>query len=215
MTNSIMPLFPCDSLPNLGGFWRCRLAYSKDIIQQEYQTDTEISEVIFLSDPEKWLSDWQYKDRFEGELKIDSSLVDAGTDEKFVFKAVLEIDCDPMKFRRWHNEKIRNRRLALELTNNNEFVRVINPFVMTYAYLGTKDFENLNRYELTFSRVRMIDNISALDNNTIKAITIDCNAILPAENPVPKKPLIFYTTTVYYNNAGAFSTGFSSGFLNQ
>ncbi|MES2517501.1 MAG: hypothetical protein V4585_05315 [Bacteroidota bacterium] len=210
-----MPLVPCDSLPNLGGFWRCRLAYSKDIIQQEYQTKTELKRVVFLGNPEKWLVDWRYADRFEGELKIDSSTVDFGTDEKFVFKATLEVDCEPMDFSEWHDKKIRNRRLVLELTNNNEFVRVLNPFTATYTYIGTSGFENLNRYEFTFTRARMIDNMVALDNNTITSITVDCNAIVPAEDPTPKKPLIFYTTTEYYTNAGAFDTGFSDGFLTQ
>lgn len=174
MIENQVPFSVCEDLPNLGGFWRLRLAYSKDIIQQRYQTDTELSEIIFLKS-QNYVGDWQYKDRFTGELKIENSMADFGLEEKYSFKAVLEVDCEPTIFRNWYKRTIELRRLALELTNNNGFVRVMNPFVMTYTYIGAANFENLNRYELTFTRVSLVDNLKGLENNVIDSVDVACD----------------------------------------
>lgn len=169
-----MPLSVCEALPNLGGFWRLRLAYSKDIIQQRYQTDTELTKVTFLN-AQNYVSDWQFKDRFLGELKIENTVADFGLDEKFQFKATLEVDCEPTDFKTWYKRKIEFRKLALELTNNNGFVRVLNPFILTYSYVGSANFENLNRYELNFTRVKLVDNLKGIETNTIDSVDVACN----------------------------------------
>ena len=173
MTENPVPLSVCEDLPNLGGFWRLRLAYSKDIIQQRYQTDTELERISFLKN-QHYVEDWQYKHRFSGELKIDNAFTDFGLEEKYAFKAILEVDCEPMIFKTWYKRQIELRRLALELTNNNGFVRVMNPFMMTYSYVGTSNFENLNRYELNFTKVKLVDNLKGLENNTIDSVDVAC-----------------------------------------
>lgn len=167
------PLLLCDELPLLGGFFRLQLAYSKDILQQSYQSDSEIEQLVFL-EGEKYVSSWDYAENFTGELNIETAIGEFGTQDNFSFKAILEVDIEPADFQKWHNTQIRNRRLALELTSNNEFVRVLNPFMMTYKYIGTSTFENLNRYELTFQRTRLVDNYLNLENNDIKNVEVVC-----------------------------------------
>lgn len=157
----------------LGGFHRLRLAYSEKILQQSYQSDSEVEKMVFLAD-ESFVSDWRYADNFMGDLKIESAIGDFATEDKFSFKAILEVDVEPMAFRAWHNNEIRNRRLALELTNNNEIVRVLNPFMMTYTYIGSSTMENLNRYELVFQRARMIDNFLDVEDNIISNVDVVC-----------------------------------------
>ena len=193
MNETNTPLFVCESLPNLGGFWRLRLVESKSILQQQFQTDTEIESLIFLNQ-NNFLADWHYADNFSGDLKIDSSITDSGTEEKFAFKAMLEVDAQPKQFREWHDRNVRNRRFALELTNNNGFVRVLNPFQITYSYLGQTNFENQNRYELTFTRAKMVNNLSGIHDNTIASVAVTCNTIIPEPEPeVDNAPLIFIT----------------------
>ena len=175
MITNLMPLSVCEALPNLGGFWRLRLAYSQDVIQQRYQTDTELTKVIIFLNSQNYVSDWQYKDKFIGDLKIENSIADFGLDEKYAFKAILEVDCEPTDFKTWFKRKIELRRLVLELENNNGFVRVMNPFMMTYSYMGASNFENLNRYELNFQKVKLVDNLKGIESNTIDSIDVACN----------------------------------------
>jgi hypothetical protein len=156
MTTTPSPLYPCETLPQLGGFRRLRLAYSKDIVQQEDQTEVELPSIIFRS-IERWIADYVYADKFMGDLKTETSLTDFGMDEKISFKSVHEVDADPRSFKTWFDRSIKGRRFALELTNNNDFVRVLNPFMITYIYVGTGEFQNLNRYELTYTRVRLVE----------------------------------------------------------
>ena len=167
------PLFLCDELPNIGGFFELRLAYSQDILQQNYQSESEIERLVFL-EGEKYISSWNYAENFSGQLKIESAIGDFGTQDDYAFKAILEVDTQPAKFKEWYNNQIRNRRLALELTSNNEIVRVLNPFEMKYTYIGTDSFENLNRYELTFQRTRMVDNYLDLEDNDITSVDVVC-----------------------------------------
>lgn len=179
------PLFECDSLPKLGGYVRLRLCYSQDIIQQSYQSETELHQIIFLK-TQKWLADWKYADRFSGDLKIDGSLADFGLDEKYNFKAMLDVDAEPLEFSIWFNRVLRGRRVCLELTGANGLIRIMNPFSVGYAHIGTPNFENINRYELIFSRVRYVENEADSIDNRIQNVVIDCDAsedvVIPIEN---------------------------------
>lgn len=170
------PLFECDSLPKLGGYVRLRLCYSQDIIQQTFQSETELNEIIFLK-TDKWLADWKYADRFSGELKIEGMLADFGFDEKHNFKAMLDVDCEAKDFKTWFNRSIRGRRVCVELTGTNDLIRIMNPFLVGYSYVGTSNFENINRYELTFTRTRYFENVADSMENRIKNVVIDCDAI--------------------------------------
>ena len=156
MTTTPSPLYLCDSLPSLGGFSRLRLVQSKHIVQQEYQSETEIDSLCFLR-TQQYVAEFGYEDNFVGDLKIESSLLDFGTDEKHTLKSIHEVDANPTEFKNWYNQKIKEQRFALELTNNNEFVRVMNPFMITYTYIGPSEFSNLNRYELQYTRVRLVE----------------------------------------------------------
>ena len=165
MTTTLTPLYRCESLPFLGGFSRLRFAYSKDILQQELQTETELEQLIFTQ-LVNWIADFGYADNFSGELKLDAAITDFGVEEKYGFKTIHEVDNSPFQFQKWYNEKIRGRRFALEITNNNGLVRYINPFFITYSYVGASGFEGLNRYELIFTRARLIANLT----NSLKVI---------------------------------------------
>lgn len=169
------PLYDCDSLPKLGGYVRLRLCYAKSILQQRYQSEVELSEIIFL-ESENWVADWTYADRFVGELKIEGQLADVGLDEKHSLKAILEVDCDQQDFKIWFNRILRGRRLCVELTAENDLVRRMNPFMVGYTYLGNPNFENINHYELTFSRAKWVDYMPDLSENNIAEIEIDCFA---------------------------------------
>jgi hypothetical protein len=179
-TNS--PLFDCESLPKLGGFVRLRLCYSQDILQQLYQSESELDEIIFLR-KNIWLADWTYADRFSGELKIEGSLADFGLEEKYNFKAMLEVDCEPKDFKIWFNRVLRGRRVCLELTSANDFVRIMNPFMVGYTYMGTPNFENMNRYELIFTRANYVENLATVTKNRIQNVVIDCDA--SEDYPIP------------------------------
>ncbi|MEA5458669.1 hypothetical protein VB796_06460 [Arcicella sp. LKC2W] len=199
MTNSTnTPLYLCDSLPHLGGFSRLRIAYSKDIVQQQLKSETELERIVFLK-LENWIADYQYSDKFTGDYKAESSVADYGVDEKYAFKTIHETDTDPKDFKDWYEKKVRHRRFVLEITNNNGFVRRLNPFFITYTYIGTADFGQINRYELTFTRTILIDNLQGLSNNTIKSIIVDCNAKEPSLPAIAQESeaLVFTTKTEY------------------
>lgn len=165
MTKKLTPINQCDSLPNVGGFLRLRLAYSKDIIQQELQSDTEIPQIIFAS-AEKWIADYEINDYFTADLKIEESLADSGSVENYSFKTVHEVDADRVAFRLWYDKNIRNRRFALEISKINDLTICVNPFLITYTYLGKGQFADKYRYELSFTRTKLINN----NNHTIKII---------------------------------------------
>lgn len=124
-------------------------------MQQELQTETELEEFIFIM-YEKWLGDFSYTDNFSGDLKIDATLNDFGIDEKYAFKSVHEVETNPFAFKNWYNKEIKGRRFALEITGNNGLIRYINPFYITYTYIGQGTFDQSSRYELIFSRTRII-----------------------------------------------------------
>lgn len=169
MITTRTPLHRCESLPELGGFLRLRLIQSKNIVQQEHQTETELEALCFLRS-ESFVADFGFADNFMGDLKIESSLPDFGIDEKHTFKSIHEVDADPAEFKRWYTRKIKGQRFALELTNNNGFVRILNPFMITYIYIGTSEFSNLNRYELQYTRVRLVEFLPLADFKVIKRI---------------------------------------------
>ena len=155
---TLTPLYRCSSLPLLGGFSRLRIAYSKDVLQQELQTETDLEQIIFVCF-ENWLADFNYVDDFSGDFQIDASLTDFGVDEKYTFRSIHDVDADPKEFTAWYHKKIKGRRFALEITNNNGFVRCINPFYITYKYIGSVGFDLLNRYELIYSRTRLVNSV--------------------------------------------------------
>jgi hypothetical protein len=179
------PLFDCDSLPKLGGYVRLRLCYSHEIIQQSYQSETELDEIIFLK-TEKWLADWKYADRFSAELKTEGMLADFGFDEKHNFRAIIDVDADHRKFKPWFNRVLLGRRVCVELTSANGLVRIMNPFTVGYTHIGGPNFENINRYELTFMRTMYVENAADSVDNRIQNVVIDCDAreieVMPIED---------------------------------
>lgn len=177
------PLFDCESLPKLGGYVRLRLCLSQAIIQQEYQSETELDEIIFLK-TEKWLADWRYADRFSAELKIEGMLAEFGFDEKYNFKAIIDVDADSKKFKTWYNRYILGRRVCAELTSANGLIRIMNPFTVGYTHIGGPNFENINRYELTFTRARYLENVADWVDNRIQNVVIDCDASEDEEIPI-------------------------------
>lgn len=156
MTETTTPLNLC-GLSNIGGCKRLRIAYSKDIVQQENQTETEIKRIIFSS-AEKWVMDFDPTDNIVTDVKIEESSSDAGSIDNYNFKTVHETDTDRESFLVWWNKYIRNRRFAVELLNTNDITICINPFTINYIYVGKGEFENKNRYELTFLRAKLIEN---------------------------------------------------------
>ncbi len=173
MTDNLTPIQTCDSLPNLGGFLRLRLAYSQDILQQKNKSDNELHSLVFLRDV-NFLADYTIIDRVAGETSIESFMADYGSDSKHSFKFTINTDSSPEEFSFWYERKIRNRRIVLETTNMNGFVRIVNPFFLTYKHVVSEQYSVMNKYELSFVRASVINNLKNLENNVIKTITVIC-----------------------------------------
>jgi hypothetical protein len=150
------PLSYCASLPNFGGFLRLNLMYSKDIVQQQFQSETELNSVVFRRSINT-LAQWLYDEQLTAELKFEEILIDFGIETRVPFKATIITDSRPAEFREWWNKYIRGRRVAVHLINSNGYERIINPFIVTYTYVTGTNPSEPNRYELTFNRVRLIE----------------------------------------------------------
>jgi hypothetical protein len=145
----------CDNQGSLGGFRRVRIAESRLIYQQDFQTEIELNSIDFWGG-ENWTASWDLLDKHNGELKIEAKLDDF-FNENYSFRIFIEVDVLPIDFLKWFRTRIQNRRFAVELLNNNGLKRCLNPFFITYTYSGESSFEKKNRYELAFQRAKMID----------------------------------------------------------
>lgn len=155
----------CSSSQNLGGFRRVRIAESKLIYQQDFQTETELDEILFLAN-ENWTAEWELYDDFQTEFKIESKIEDFFS-ETHSFRIIIEVDVLPSDFLRWYRTAIQNRRFAVELQNNNGFTRCLNPFFIAYTYIGEISFAKKNKYELSFQRAKLIQNTFILSFEAI------------------------------------------------
>lgn len=152
---------------NIGGFWRFKLAYSAEIVQQEVSTDSEL-EAIYFAGTERWLADWQHNENVTGELKIEN-LATSPTNE--TLKITLEGRIDEAEFKRWFDRYIKGRRLAIEMTNGNGSVRCLNPFFATYTYTASPAFWDVSRYEINFQRTRLVVNTNVIPVDTLTILT--------------------------------------------
>lgn len=154
MPNLVNPLHRCEASPAIGGFSRLRLAYSYAVVQQQFQTESEIKPPLQWTEAENWIADWSQLDSLVSDLKINEDFNDAQALNNYSLKATLSIDIDPLSFSNWWQKKIKNRSFVIELTNNNGIVRLLNPFRVNYTYIGVSSSGAANKYELVFFRTR-------------------------------------------------------------
>lgn len=141
---------------SVGGNYSLRLAYSSDIKAQRFQTDTKIIPPLQFKNGEKWITGWQ--GRFlQAQLSIEEFENEDGITDDYQFQAFLDSFCTEEIFEDWWTKYLKGRSFCVELTNMNGQVRIFNPFRITYKYIGTKDYSETNRYELTFRRNKLID----------------------------------------------------------
>lgn len=156
MNNTLTPIYDNTQLPKIGGFWRLRLAYSKEVVQQLLQTQNELEQCVFFGD-ENWITNWELADNMSADLKIDYTYNEYRGEEKHSFKAILEVDANPQDFQRWFTKYIKGRKLVVELTNNNGFVRYLNPYYLSYIYTGDGSLSTSAKFELNFTKATVSD----------------------------------------------------------
>jgi hypothetical protein len=140
----------------VGGIYALRLAYSSDVKTQRFQTDSEIISPLQFLNGEKWVTGWYWK-FLQALLTIEEFQNEDGITEDYQFGAYLDSFCTEEIFRAWWTKYLKGRSFCAELTDMNGFVRILNPFRITYKYVGTRDYSESNRYELIFKRVKVID----------------------------------------------------------
>ena len=141
---------------NLGGISSIRLGYSTDIVQQRFQTDTQIDALLWKYQ-EKYVAGWQGQ-YFEVDVEINDELTEMGFIEGHAITAEIEAFCTEKEFHQWWIKCFRGRRFFLELTNYLGNIRILNPFQIQYRYLGKKNVSEKRVFQLTFIRDRIIIN---------------------------------------------------------
>jgi hypothetical protein len=171
----------------VGGMYSLQLAYSRNILQQRFQTDSEIVKPLKFLKANRYVTGWsgQY---LKALISIEE-IYDVGIiDENYTFSAYLDSFCSEEKFKVWWTKYLKGQRLALLMTDMNGFERILNPFIATYQYIGTQEYAEQNRYILTFGRVRILDNdlqhyriIAQVTTTTISIgniVSNDCTIVL-------------------------------------
>lgn len=148
-----------DSLKNIAtaGIERIRIAYSKDIIAQLWQTQVEIATpVLFANENEAWIADWNTGDFESADLTIQEDKTDAGNSENYSFKLTFETGITQADFKKWYDTKLRKQSVCLVINDLNCNESAFNPFEVTYRYVMPASPSEFNKYELTFVRTRII-----------------------------------------------------------
>jgi len=145
-----------NSADHVGGVYSLRLAYSADIITQRFQTDSEIIPPLKFLNDENWVTGWEGQ-FLQAQLVIEEFQSEDGITEEYQFQAFLDSFCTERIFRAWWTKYLKGRSFCAELTDMNGFLRILNPFRITYKYFGTREYSETNRYELIFKRAKIND----------------------------------------------------------
>lgn len=148
----------CDNRSKIGGFLSLKIAESKNIIQQHSMNIIEMPLAVFLF-REEWLAEFGILNKTLADLKLELQITPNGHLQTPSLKFVTEQDISPQDFHSWFQQYIQGRNLVVQLLNNNNLVRTLNPLGMTYNYIGSAEFGQANKYELIFTRAKMIDSV--------------------------------------------------------
>lgn len=147
-----------DNRSKIGGFLSLKIAESKNIVQQVSTNTVELPDAIFLYKQE-WLAEFGIINKTLAELKLEAQITPNGYLQSPSLKFTTEQDISPQDFQVWFQQNIQGRNLVVQLLNNNELLRTLSPMAMTYTYSGVAEFSQSNKYELVFSRVKMMKNV--------------------------------------------------------
>jgi hypothetical protein len=142
------------------GLQRIRLAYSGNIIQQKWASETEIvTPVLFDTEDnlEHWICDWSKGDFTNAEFGISEQVTDNGTAELYSLKVIFETGITQVAFLKWFNKSLKQQQVCVVVLDNNCNERAFNPFEVNYKYISSGSEAEMNRYELTFARSRLLD----------------------------------------------------------
>lgn len=143
----------------MAGLQRIRLAYSNDIFQQKWQTDTEIpTPILFDTEDaeENWIADWSNGDFVSAEYGIQENVSDGGNAEIYTLKVAFLSGINQIDFKAWFDKYLRKQKLCVVINDNNCNERAFNPFEVTYKYILPSNESEPTRYELSFQRVRLV-----------------------------------------------------------
>ncbi len=154
------PFFYCDNRSRIGGFVSLLICESKNVIQQEAVNTSELPELVFLYKKE-WLAEFGVINKTTAELKLELQSGQNGNYQSPQLKFIVEQDISPQAFQEWFQKNIQGRNLVVQLVNNNDIIRTLNPLSMTYNYIGTAEHTQFCRYELVFNRAKMLENTFA------------------------------------------------------
>lgn len=144
----------------LSSLQRIRLAYSNDIVQQLWKTETEIvTPVLFDTETgaEEWIVDWSKGDFDSAEFGIQQQVSVNGTTEDYSLKVIFETGITQLAFKAWFDKKLRKQQICVVATDSNYKERAFNPFEVTYKYISSGNESESSRYELTFTRTMLIE----------------------------------------------------------
>lgn len=144
----------------MAGLQRIRLAYSQDIFQQKWQTETEIPTPILFDtedSEENWIADWSFGDFVSAEYGIQENVAETGNAEIYTLKISFSSGINHLVFKRWFDKHLRKQKLCVVINDNNCNERAFNPFEVTYKHIIPSVESEPTRYELSFQRVRLVE----------------------------------------------------------
>lgn len=162
---------------NLGGYWSLRLFYSADIVQQEFQSDTELDAPVKFKYSEKVISTWLPK-QFVLEPTMGIFFDENGFAENHEIKLIIDARGQEDIFKKWFRKYLQGKRICLELTTMNKVVTLYNPMFATYSYVSASEFSGTATYEITFARTKFL----AFDFLPIKNIEVTGGKIYQPNN---------------------------------
>lgn len=160
--------FDFRNMPNVGSFERIRIANSQDIVQQKWQTQTELVPPLLFRHSEQWICDWSNGDFEDGSFSIEDGS-NAGN-ENYQLNLIFLSALAPIDFQAWFNKVLKHQQVCVELSDANGNERVFNPFEVSYKFGQKSNHAEMNQYELIFKRSKLMTD----DTDRILNVNTDC-----------------------------------------
>lgn len=145
----------CSSSQYLGKIVKVEIGYSKDIIQQEFQTEIELTQLVWVAG-DKMLASWGLEDDFSAELHEVYEGGEVGETKSMSMKMLVPTDNQPLEIRKWYDKNLRGQRIFLKLTTANGWERIFNPLKLQMRYEVLNDYSKLPSYEFNFQPARLL-----------------------------------------------------------